>query len=376
MRINKCHCCIILVALIASILLIPPKPIEEEPEVKTYRFKDLGINSSKKPESTHLWWEDSNGYLYAIDSNDNNDVIKSIDKAASWSKIGDLTDGGDGFAMFPDEANDRLYIDGMSRGELWLNRDYIDLTNDSKNTFGTLIATSINPRDVFVYGGSVYHLYSWGLFPRKLSFFKEGVATETVEMGADAARTHDFSQVAVIGGFAWYLWKWSDENVELWKYEIDNNAFTEMEDCGANTELPPINQRAITYDGSNILQFVLQDTGDSKFYLYTYNITGDTLTKGAEYNVALMLDRNNTGIVPNEVEKGFGIANKIVYEIKPNRGGVIQLQTLFAQLTTNIIAITDNFVMADDIGGGAYPMFEYQDVAREISSIRYRGGII
>lgn len=371
MKGNRCYCLVFLV-LIAGLFLLPP--MEEKEMGSLHRFVDLEINSSKKPQNTHLWWEDSNGYLYALDSADNNDVIKSEDKGASWSKIADLTGGANGFAMFPDEANDRLYISGMLAGTD-LKRDYITLSNDTLTNLGTLIATNINVRDVFVYGASSYHLYSWGAVPRKLSFFKETtLGIETQDMGNDAARTHDFSQVAVVGGFAWYLWKWSDENVELWKYEIDNNAFTEMEDCGANTELPPINQRAITYDGSNILQFVLQDTGDSKFYLYTYNITGDTLTKGAEFNVALMLDRNNVGIDPNPLEKGFGITDKKVYEIKANRGGIVQLQTISLQQNYNIIAITDNFLMLDN--DPDFPMFEFQDVMEKLTSISYPDGII
>ena len=132
-----------------------------------------------------------------------------------------------------------------------------------------------------------------------------------------------------------------------------------------------LSQRGSAYDGSDNIYFVGNKDGDGLNYLLRYNITGNSITALSVYNIALQLDRNNRATIPNELEKAFGISNEIVYEIKPRRGGIIQLQDLNGSAGGNIIAITDNFLMRT---GGE--MFEWTNVAIQMSNLSYTGGII
>ncbi|KKK72803.1 hypothetical protein LCGC14_2900230, partial [marine sediment metagenome] len=321
------------------------EPIRDDNNMQHRRYKNLGITSTKVADSLHMLMEDINGNLIIVPSGDNMEIYKSTNKALSWSaKAAGVQILNPFKAAFYDSGIGKIFF--LSDGTVNGNIKHVEYTISSNSLASIFVLnTDYNGFDLFQHSGSFYSMFTHKNGANLDLIFKLGTTTEwTNNMGGFGALTWDTSQVVLIGGFVWFLWKWSDENVELWKWEIGTTNFTEMEDIGANTELPPITQRAIAYDGSDVLTFVLQDTGDSKYYLYTYEIGSDTLTKGAEYNIALMLDRNNAGTVPNELEKGFGISNKIVYEIKARGGGVIQLQDISALADDNIIAITDNWV--------------------------------
>ena len=366
MKVNRC--CLILILIITGIFLVPIKE-EEDLEMKARRYKALGITSTKKPVNTHLFNEHTDATLIIVPTGDEMNIYQSVDKAATWSSaatgvqiLNPIKAGS------PDRDNDDIWYlsDGSVNGNIKFFVYHIDTNSQAA---GFVLNAGYLGFDVFFYSGDYYPMFTHENGANLDLTFRKGPGVSwSNNMGARGALTWDTSQVVVIGGYAWFLWKWSNENVELWKWQIGTANFTEMEDCGANTELPPINQRAIAYDGSNIITFVLQDTSDSKYYLYTYAIDTDILTKGAEHNVALMLDRNTASGV---LEKAFGISNEIVYELKPKRGGIIQLQDVSALSDNNLIAITDNFLMNDD-----GDMFEWTDIVDEISAISYNDGIM
>jgi len=81
--------------------------------------------------------------------------------------------------------------------------------------------------------------------------------TDTEDMGTFAGRSWDISQVTTVGDQFWFLFKWSNENCELWRYDLSLATFLQMEDCGVNTELPTISRHAIAYDSNDILYFTL-----------------------------------------------------------------------------------------------------------------------
>lgn len=314
-------------------------------------YTNLEIVSSVTPLNTHLLVEGRGAYsgnLYAADAKV---IKKSTDKAFSWS-----TKHMNAFNFkicYPDWSNDIIYwmtTIGVIREQ--------DLTDDSVDNSGGTGDLSI---DVFGSGGNIYkiftvenanviiHIYT------RIAINNWAVTVNNANMGALGGRTYDASQITIDGTYAYFLWKWSDENVELWRWTIDGAGATviEIEDCGANTELPPINQRAIAYDGNDVLYFVLQDTGDSKYYLYTYEIGSDTLTKRAEYNIALMLDRNTASGV---LEKAFHITSTNIYQLHSSIP--YQLHLIASPPSDAVwIAITDSFLMNDN-----GDMYEYQDV--------------
>ena len=116
---------------------------------------------------------------------------------------------------------------------------------------------------------------------------------------------------------------------------------------------------AVSYDGSDILYFILTYQDDSKNYLVTYSITGDSFTVICEFNVSLMLDRNTDSSAnpPFNLEKGFGAGtdNKLmVYQIPSTYLGWLWK---IADLTNaginsgEIVAITDKFIFIEETDG-------------------------
>ena len=96
---NKCGILLILIFISGFLLITPLKQEEEEMELR--RYKDLGIVSAKKPQNTHLWVEtNSAGTLYAVDSADNTDLIKTTDKGDNWSTIAERSKDIRAFSRF------------------------------------------------------------------------------------------------------------------------------------------------------------------------------------------------------------------------------------------------------------------------------------
>jgi len=207
--------------------------------------------------------------------------------------------------------------------------------------------------DCFIIGATQYLFYN---YTNAGNVFVEFATTATQwnnNMGASAGHTWDMSYIIIIGTLVYFLWNFSDENVEIWVWNSVTHAFTQLEDCGANTVLPTSkSMQGISYDGSDVLYFVLKYSDDNKNYLCSYSISTDTFTKINEYNIALMLDRNCVGTAPNEIEKAFDIAKdannySCIYELKENgKPGILQFQTILKN--SNINAITDNYLIFAD----------------------------
>ena len=77
--------------------------------------------------------------------------------------------------------------------------------------------------------------------------------TFATQMGSHDNRSWDCSQIVIVGDQFHLNWKWSNENVEHWHYDVGDDTWTEDEDCGDTTELPVISQGALAYDDNDIL---------------------------------------------------------------------------------------------------------------------------
>jgi len=337
---------------------------EEEPEVKCNIYKDLNITSSKKPYNTHLIVEASDGDLYLVDSTDQTKLYKSIDKGESWSLITTRTKKIQ--TCWYIRTNEEIYF---GDSDLDLTTVYIwklTLSNDSITEIEDHVDSSFH--DIFdIEVINIWSITSFDSAGDIFLRFKVGLNTWLNNMGAKGIRTYDISQACIIETDVYFLWKWSDENVELWKFNFSGGAFTQMEDLGANTELPSPNQRAIAYDGSDVFYFVLQDTSDSKFYLWTYVISTGIATKQGEYNICLMLNRNTA---PGVMEKAFHITEPKVYQLHPYHHQLYFIAYLNVT-GKHIIAITDNFLILDD---GS--MFEYVEMSSKVFRMEYEHPIM
>lgn len=330
-------------------------------EVKGY--EDLGIISSKKPGNTHLWIEvNSSGIIYMIPSGDLDNMYKSIDKGETWSNSLGYSAGYDFQILSPDLANDKIYFMVFESDDEAFLIGYIDLTDDSFNII-TSFSGGYNGEDVLYIGTTWRWVLTFDVTAsgrKNLILWEDSPSSDGKDMGLYAGRTHEMSYLTGDGiDKAYFLWQWSNENVELWRYNETDGSVVELQDLGANTVLVPKDQRAITYDGNDVLSFIVQDSGDSKFYLWTYSITDDIIAKHGEYNVALMLDRNTASGI---LEKAFSITagDYRIYQLHEILSH--QLHLIYkVDSDADIIAITDNFLMNDD-----GDMFEYIDNSEHI----------
>ena len=189
-------------------------------------------------------------------------------------------------------------------------------------------------------------------------------------MGDGSGRTYDISYTVKVGNYIYFLWKWSNENVKLWKWEIGTENFTEIKDCGSNTDLADVlNQHGIAYNGVNHISFVLKDTSDSKIYFYTYGISDDDLEKGGECNVAIMMDRN-TG--SDYREKAFHITDYEIYELTNNKTNLLMIDSL--ALNSAVVGISDLYLIT---GGESPKIWEYINREKQLidsCNIAYKRG--
>lgn len=381
MKTNRC--CILFIIIIGSIFLIP---IKEDTDMKASKWKDLNTTSTKKPFNAHLIWDTVNG-IYMVDSTNQNVLLFStkarlVVDGSDWDTI--ATRAQKIQSGWHDRVAGRIYFvccdnDGVTTDfTTW----YLLLSDDSENAqdnydngvdqyaYDIIYSTTdtayyvLGAEDV---GGTVefamYKLIAgvWTLRASEVGFDSVSFMIPEVDYSPGVYPT---VYVKLTGGNTWIV-AWVDATPG-WLGIID---------LGANIDLPTsLDLRGISYDNSNFLNFIIKDTGDAnKNKLMIYDITLQVKTKKDVLNISLMLDRNNAGTVPSELEKAFGLTDEITYELKPNRGGIIVLQDLSAQLSGNIVAITDTILFADD-GGGTWDVYEYQDVSEQMFQLSYTGG--
>ncbi|KKL76884.1 hypothetical protein LCGC14_2040410, partial [marine sediment metagenome] len=326
MKINRC--CYVLIIIIIGIFIVPIRP--EEPKVEHRRYKALGIISAKIPTNTHLWLEiNSSGSFYVVATGDLTHLWYSADKMDTEAKI-DIdpgnAHGGDNdhrpaniVSAWHDMGNKIIYFVDHSGGNTiygW-KLDYSSSESSPTVTeMGTVAGlNTVGDVDIFLIGSDVF---IWYVDTTELTVVK-WVDPNWVNQDTAASTSHPLGKVVVISTVAYVLL--DVDPPALFSYTNATTTMANLETFGGVGIPPSENLAGMTYDGINILNFIL--TEDVTNFLYSYNISGDSQIKHGEFNISLMLDRNNAGTVPNELEKAFGISNEITYEIKARRGGIV-----------------------------------------------------
>ncbi|KKK80777.1 hypothetical protein LCGC14_2820090, partial [marine sediment metagenome] len=328
LKINRCY--YILIIIIIGIFIVPISP--EEPKMQHRRYKDISITSAKKPQNTHLWVEtNSAGTIYAVDSADNTNLLKTTDKCDNWSIIANR--GKDIRALWHDNSNGIIYAIEDNRGADDITIWKITISTDTVVAIGPDVGDSLyEATDIFIRDGNL-EIATLDTDNDKIEMYRWEDPNWTLKASLTQANVDIRFSYGIIIGTDYWFWMARDGGVawlgRLFKF-TGATFFTSLDPI-ADVKYPAsFSQYGIAYDGSDVLQFLWEDTDDNKDYLFSYSITGDSVTQRAEFNIALQLDRNNRATAPNELEKGFGLTNEIVYEIKARRGGIVQLQDLSA----------------------------------------------
>jgi len=335
---------------------------EEEVENMTiYGYKPgESVEENKIPLNTHEVIENEDYGIYFIDStehyvyhlNPSTGAITQLDGSAQETFSG----------LYHDRANDKAYYWRYKPLETDKIME-IDMTDNSISEYldkGTEGFTRVF--DLWLYDSDWWISYTYTSAGTTTIIFLNltDEVTETTSF-ASAATSRRLSRITIVGDMFFFLhWDNNDDNTKLYKYDVGDDAWTKLQDCGAGIQLSSNkNLLGISYDDSDKLYFVLYDSGDSKNYLYTYEITADTLTKGAEYNIALMMNRNTdaTNAIPFNLEKAFGVETGVndlmVYQIALNRGHLYKIADLtnvswlVDYPNSKIAAITDKYIFID-----------------------------
>lgn len=330
--------------------------------LRHYRFKDIKINNTKYPFNTHLLWEHAIYGLIMVDRADQTSLIISTDKGLNWSVI-DLSDNANSYKI---QAG---WLDG---NDLWLVMCDNDGTADDFEVCFIELDDSNDCNPIAVSAGAdVNTVYAFDIFKIGANHFvinketRAGVL-QLICWDVDAAfvekdtfmedeffTDNDGFYFGIVTGTKYYSFMSYENNLgPILFVQYDNSipTFTIPVVAGIGNHQGPTdkNMRGVSYDGIDSLIFVGKQTADGKNYLITYVISTSTTTIGAEYNICLQIDRNNSGVIPNELEKAFHLTLPIIYAIKARRGGVRVLQTLDTKDT--IAGITDNFVITNNDG--------------------------
>ena len=355
--------------------------------MKKYEFVDLEIDSTKYPFNTHLFWEHSTYGIFMVDGTDQTVLLHStiarlLIDGSDWDIV-DLSDNTNSYKI------QSGYLDG---NDLWLIMcdndgtadDYevcyieFDDSNDC-NPVGVSTLGDINT----IYAYDIIKMGDGNFYSLSRNLRSGGLPFSDIDIVTTAPFVHkshfnnalDDMSFAVATGSTTFIHTQHNTDFDIilvYEYDTGTENLTILSinlPRPTNYTLPPRSQTALAYNDLNIIYFVAQKDSDSKFYLWTYNISEDEFVEVGEYNVALMLDRNNNKTSPTELEKAFGLVDKNVYELKPIGGTISKFQDMSVLLATDIIGITDNYLIADDTGGGAYPMFELQDVSESEISV-------
>lgn len=332
-------------------------------------YTDLGLTAEKKPFNAHLIWEtNSSGTLYMVDSTDQKVLLKSTDKGDTWSTA--ITRTQKIQSGWHDRVAGRIYFvdcdnDGVATTfDSW----YILLSDDSENAQDTYN----NAVEQYVYDiiysttDTAYYVLGAedvGGGSIEMSMYKliVGVWTFRDNEATFDAVSYLIPDIVFVGGtFPACVVKLNGGNVHLMAWVDGTPAFFDVVDLGANTDLPTSwDQRGINSDGT-FLWFSIKDTADAnKIKLWNVKESTAAATKGAEYNISIMLERNTNSVQ----EKAFHLTEFKVYEFHANTGKL----HLIAQpaLSDVIVAITDNFFIADD-GGATWEPWEYEDVEASV----------
>jgi hypothetical protein len=361
--------------------------------LKLYQFDYVtDSQNDKKPENIHLIIEcvdptDSDvTLLYLVDSADETKVYGSNDKGATWTQIDvdPSNSSGDNKSrdhnirsFYHDRDNSKIYaIDGENDGsdtsfDIW----YLDYSSGWGSESVTEVGSqSTMPNsqkcyayDIYKRDGNVEALvteYSGG---QNNWVHIYDVDSHPFTHKDDAFYEHNLMKsgyVTVVGTDAYFP---NSEGTGTRFFKFNGTAISSEYSFNTDYVYPANFDRFhFIYDDNDILYIVMKKNADSDEYLYGYSISGDTLTEYAEYNVYLMLDRNNDtrGDTPNPHEKGFESSGTKVYEIVPRQGRLFLLQdiSLWDDFTASstIIAITDTFLFVNN--SGTIEVWEYTDI--------------
>ncbi len=339
-------------------------------------YTDLGITSTKKPFTTHLFWEHSTYGIFMVDSTDQTKLLKStkarlLVDGSDWDII-DLSDNTNSYKI---QAG---WLDGV---DLWLVMCDNDGTADDFEVCFIEMDDSDDCNPVAVSAGAdINTVYAYDIFKIGANHYVmnresraatvlyvvwdvDAAFVEKANIGAGVPTINTYGLVT--GNDFYFMASNAAAGGSVFMYLYDDTipSITLRDSDLGTYQLSSVpNQLSLAYDGNNIIYFILDSGG--LHYLGTYTIDTDTIAGSTTVqNIALMLDRNTASGV---MEKAFHITEDKIYQLHPI---ILHQFHLIAVPDSDavFIGITDNFLMNDD-----GDMWEYGDVSKYVTNCMVR----
>ena len=338
-----------------------------------YQFRDTGYNLTHLPQNTHLIIE-TTLYLFYVSADDNTEFWKYI-KATGNDAIVDMNPGGSDKRDHKIQAlwNDGTHIWGVDCDNDGTADDFdvwkLEIVDDTLTEIGTSAGADVNTvyvYDIFKIGSDVFVLNVEDRATVELAVVWDVGSAPFVEqdtLGGNPGTPITFG--VVIGTKAYFI---SGPVIFCGLIIYDNSipSLAYSSNLGGHVIVADRNLHSIAYDGNDLLYFISENTGDNKNYLVIYSIGEDSFVVKSEYNVALMLDRNNIGAPPQspyEFEKAFHITEPNVYQISKGKYHLLKIQQLTSDYT--IKAITDKYLINSN-----KDVYFYENISDEILKMK------
>ena len=342
--------------------------------MKYYNYTKIGtptVATDFPAEPNTLWEIDqSAGRLLAIIDPDGDEIQSSDDKGLTWTVEVSGTNGALlAVSSWHDRANKLLYTietDAANDAETYVV-DYSTWSNITitkhNGDLGTVLS-NYHEADIFLRDGNLEAVVCNNA---QIDARRYGDPWVSIDTNADNVQF--ISSVVVVGTIAYFYGDIPGADT-VGMYSFDGATVDTLDTIAATSYSALTAGRNLAYDGDNLIYFIAIDDGTGDRYLYSYNITGDAITKHGVSTFVLMRDRD-TAIGVKEKGWDWSVNNFDVYQLHD----VIKFQLhkiAIPPITAGykIHTVTDNFLWAIKTNGAVTSeIWELEDKIKKLITV-------
>jgi len=226
------------------------------------------LTSEKIPHDTHSFIECIDGTFYIVDSSDISNFLKSSDNGLNWSTALIMDPGFEIKSLWYDRLNGYIYITGSNTTAIDIvqfrviddsinNRFLLTVNNSLFSDIDIILENNV----LYVRTGIINNGYALMHFESIDINTLTSIGSNFNNMSLINGRTFNMSYCVFDGYYIYYLWQWSNNGTEMWKFDIFTSSFEKLNVPELyDTALLDDPQTSLTYDSFETIGFVLNDT--------------------------------------------------------------------------------------------------------------------
>jgi len=297
------------------------------------------LESDKIPHDTHFFIESNYGSFYIVDSVNKSSFLKSDDNGLNWSNvILPLEEDFKIVSLWYDRQNEYIYIASSNTTTIdiiqfrvsddSINNQYLLTVNNSVfSDIDIILENNI----LYVRTGIINNGYALMHFESIDISTLSSTGSFFNNMSLINGRTFNMSYCVFDGYFIYYLWQWSNNGIEMWKFDIFTSSFEKLNVPELyDTMLLDDPQTSITYDGFETIGFVLNDTETIEIGQYPGTYDFNYEMEQGNYKGTYSFENDMVGGDPNDftIDESGGTVN-VVSEIGEHKN-ILELTDISA----------------------------------------------